>query len=158
MSDIHKDYYELGEKYEECQQAIGDALGHIYCIGGPLNDNVKGYTKDQLKTFWDIATILKSVKACMVTALLLLTTPAYANVEQCDQACGENKFANMDARLVCAQLCAINVNFENLINKLIERDEKLDILYKALETQKASIEQIKSNEAYINSVTEEMVR
>jgi hypothetical protein len=27
---------------------------HIYCIGGPLNDNKLGYSKQQMVTFWRI--------------------------------------------------------------------------------------------------------
>ncbi len=62
MSNIHEDYYNLQNKYKEVQDAIGDCLSHIYCIGGPLNDNVKGYTTNQLVDFFKIAHILKSVR------------------------------------------------------------------------------------------------
>jgi hypothetical protein len=30
----------------------------LFCIGGPLNDNIKGYSKDQLGPFGDIANAL----------------------------------------------------------------------------------------------------
>lgn len=40
--------------------AIADELADnirsiLYCIGGPLNDNKLGYTKEQLSTFFEIA-------------------------------------------------------------------------------------------------------
>ena len=41
----------LKEIYEMAQRI----KGKIYCIGGPLNDNVKQYNKDQMKDFFDIA-------------------------------------------------------------------------------------------------------
>ena len=31
----------------------------IYCIGGPLNDNKLGYTKEQMKDFYKIAELAK---------------------------------------------------------------------------------------------------
>ena len=37
--------------FEECCRQINM---HCICIGGPLNDNVLGYTPKQLKTFWAI--------------------------------------------------------------------------------------------------------
>jgi len=33
---------------------IKNALSHIVCIGGPLNDNKLGYSKQQMVTFWRI--------------------------------------------------------------------------------------------------------
>lgn len=62
MSDIHKDYYDLHSKYKEIQKEIGYALNIIYCIGGPLNDNVKNYNKDQLNDFMRIAMALKAMQ------------------------------------------------------------------------------------------------
>ena len=62
MSNIYQEYYDLQKKYEECQEAIQGALNQIYCIGGPLNDNMNQYSKEQLMPFVHIASILKSVK------------------------------------------------------------------------------------------------
>lgn len=39
-------------EFEEASKNIG---GIIYGCGGPLNDNCKQYTSDQMKDFWDIA-------------------------------------------------------------------------------------------------------
>lgn len=61
MSNVYKDLYELQKQNKALKETIKDCLGHIYCIGGPLNDNIKGYTKDQLNDFFTIAQLLKSV-------------------------------------------------------------------------------------------------
>ena len=37
-----------------------DALSHIYCIGGPLNDNKLRYSKEQMVTFARIADCLNA--------------------------------------------------------------------------------------------------
>lgn len=34
--------------------AVEEVLSIMHCIGGPLNDNKKGYTIDQLKEFFKI--------------------------------------------------------------------------------------------------------
>jgi hypothetical protein len=46
---------ELNEENQSFRKARGRALGHIYCIGGPLNDNKLGYSKAQMVTFARIA-------------------------------------------------------------------------------------------------------
>ena len=38
-------------KYESAKDAV---YGIIFCIGGPLNDNKLGYTKEQKTDFWRI--------------------------------------------------------------------------------------------------------
>ena len=45
----------LKEAVADLNERMGNIRSHIYCIGGPLNDNVRGYSKAQLKPFWDIA-------------------------------------------------------------------------------------------------------
>lgn len=64
MSNIYEDYYNLQQRHKRCQQAIKDALGYIYCIGGPLNDNVLNYTDRQLMPFVKISNTLKNVEDC----------------------------------------------------------------------------------------------
>ena len=44
---------------KEMQNDFSDIVGIIYCVGGPLNDNVLGYTNKQLVTFSRIAEIAK---------------------------------------------------------------------------------------------------
>lgn len=44
----------LEQENAELKQRIERAVLHIVCIGGPLNDNKLGYSKDQLGTFWRI--------------------------------------------------------------------------------------------------------
>lgn len=36
------------------RENIKKAISHIVCIGGPLNDNKLGYSKQQMVTFWRI--------------------------------------------------------------------------------------------------------
>lgn len=36
------------------RENIKNAISHIVCIGGPLNDNKLGYSKQQMVTFWRI--------------------------------------------------------------------------------------------------------
>lgn len=36
---------------ERMRQALQDAKLHIVCVGGPLNDNKLGYSKEQMWTF-----------------------------------------------------------------------------------------------------------
>ena len=49
---------ELELRNTELESAVYDARAHIYCIGGPLNDNKLGYSKQQMVTFFQIADCL----------------------------------------------------------------------------------------------------
>ena len=40
------------QRYQDDRRSIRNI---IYCIGGPLNDNKKGYTPNQMKDFFFIA-------------------------------------------------------------------------------------------------------
>ena len=42
---------ELTEQLKDLKERIRQAHLHIICIGGPLNDNKLGYSKEQLVTF-----------------------------------------------------------------------------------------------------------
>lgn len=44
----------LEDRVAELEKAVKDAQLHIICIGGPLNDNKLGYTKEQMVTFFRI--------------------------------------------------------------------------------------------------------
>lgn len=50
-----KQLEELRDEVEDLEERARKALLHIYCIGGPLNDNKLGYSKTQLVTFARIA-------------------------------------------------------------------------------------------------------
>jgi hypothetical protein len=50
----------LEQENTELKQRIERAVLNIVCIGGPLNDNKLGYTKEQLVTFWRIKEELES--------------------------------------------------------------------------------------------------
>jgi len=49
---------ELKEQVSILERNKKDALGHIFCIGGPLNDNKLGFSKQQMVTFARIAECL----------------------------------------------------------------------------------------------------
>jgi len=42
------------------RQALEAIHLQCVCIGGPLNGNVKGYTRKQMKDFWDINEIAEA--------------------------------------------------------------------------------------------------
>ncbi|MEE9214851.1 MAG: hypothetical protein V3U54_08675 [Thermodesulfobacteriota bacterium] len=57
MANIYKENYEMRKEIQKMSKAFSDIESIIYCIGGPLNDNVLRYNKKQLKTFWEISFI-----------------------------------------------------------------------------------------------------
>ena len=56
-----KQLEELREEVAELKDRARKARLHIYCIGGPLNDNKLGYTREQMVTFARIADELGDV-------------------------------------------------------------------------------------------------
>lgn len=52
---------ELRDRVSDLETRSRKAYGHIYCLGGPLNDNRLGYTKAQMVTFARIADELGDV-------------------------------------------------------------------------------------------------
>ena len=56
-----KQLEELREEVAELKDRARKARSHIYCIGGPLNDNKLGYTREQMVTFARIADELGDV-------------------------------------------------------------------------------------------------
>lgn len=56
-----KQIEELRDEVEELKERSRRARLHIYCIGGPLNDNKLGYSKTQMITFWRISEDLGDV-------------------------------------------------------------------------------------------------
>lgn len=55
-----KEIAELKLLTTELQGRIDRALGQIYCIGGPLNDNARRYNKEQLAEWWRVKERLES--------------------------------------------------------------------------------------------------
>lgn len=49
----------LEEERRNCKEAVEQARLHMICIGGPLNDNVLGYSPEQLTTFRRIDTLIR---------------------------------------------------------------------------------------------------
>ena len=56
-----KQLEELREEVAELKDRARKARLHIYCVGGPLNDNKLGYTREQMVTFARIADELGDV-------------------------------------------------------------------------------------------------
>lgn len=56
-----KQLVETQDELDELKERVRRARSHIYCIGGPLNDNKLGYTRDQMVTFSRIADELGDV-------------------------------------------------------------------------------------------------
>lgn len=52
---------EMRDELVDLKERIRNARLHIYCIGGPLNDNVLGYTRAQMAPFFRIAETLGDV-------------------------------------------------------------------------------------------------
>lgn len=48
----------LERRIADLEKAKNDARSHIYCIGGPLNDNKLGYSRAQMVTFFLISECL----------------------------------------------------------------------------------------------------
>ena len=51
----------LKQKRQKCIDVLWDIQGVLVCVGGPLNDNLMKYTKEQLKPFLYIFSRLESV-------------------------------------------------------------------------------------------------
>lgn len=56
-----KQLEELRDELADLKERERRARLHIYCIGGPLNDNKLGYTRAQMVTFARIADELGNV-------------------------------------------------------------------------------------------------
>lgn len=54
-----KQIEELRDQVTALKARAKRAVSHIYCIGGPLNDNRLGYSKQQMVTFSMIADELR---------------------------------------------------------------------------------------------------
>ena len=52
---------ELRDEVADLKGRMRAAWSHIYCIGGPLNDNKLGYSRPQMVTFARIAEALGEV-------------------------------------------------------------------------------------------------
>ena len=52
---------ELRDEVADLKGRMRAAWSHIYCIGGPLNDNKLGYSRPQMATFFWIAKELGEV-------------------------------------------------------------------------------------------------
>jgi len=54
-----KDIYKMYNRVKELEDALKNINRSLICIGGPLNDNVKNYSADQLKLFFKINDIIE---------------------------------------------------------------------------------------------------
>lgn len=62
ISDLSRINLTLRRKSKERKQALRDIEMMLVCIGGPLNDNLLGYSLEQRKLFHDI---LKTIKGAL---------------------------------------------------------------------------------------------
>lgn len=46
---------DLRDELNRMKEGMESIRGILYCIGGPLNDNVRQYTREQLEPFFQIA-------------------------------------------------------------------------------------------------------
>lgn len=51
ITRLSHDLIKAVEEIATLKKRISNAQRHIYCIGGPLNDNKLGFTKEQMLTF-----------------------------------------------------------------------------------------------------------
>jgi len=54
-----KENAELHDEVADLKQRIASVKKILYCIGGPLNDNKLGYSREQLSTFLSISETLE---------------------------------------------------------------------------------------------------
>lgn len=60
MSDkVYKENYELKERIKQMEEDFNQIGLILWCIGGPLNDNINGYSEKQLGTFRRIGLIVE---------------------------------------------------------------------------------------------------
>lgn len=57
-NEVYKENYELKKKIEQIEEDLRLIHRYIYCIGGPLNDNVLLYTDKQKVIFSKIVSIV----------------------------------------------------------------------------------------------------
>lgn len=53
-----REIYDLTDRLTDYEKSATKIRNILYCIGGPLNDNKQGYTRQQLKPFLDIANLV----------------------------------------------------------------------------------------------------
>ena len=56
--NVYEENYKLKKQIEQYKKNFNDIHLILYCIGGPLNDNVLRYSSKQLKTFFRISNIV----------------------------------------------------------------------------------------------------
>jgi hypothetical protein len=54
--------YKLREELKALHESMEHISNILYCIGGPLNDNAKRYSNEQLKTFFNIGQYIHTGK------------------------------------------------------------------------------------------------
>jgi hypothetical protein len=85
----------------------------------------------------------------LLLLLLLSSTPCFA-IEQCEQECGKDKYTNVDARLLCEQLCKLNLNLETVV----DNEARMNLLANELLEQRKRIERVE----YSNDVITERIK
>ena len=62
IADLAIQLKNLTDKNKELKEAISNIHGILFSIGGPLNDNFKQYSKEQLVTFSRISQEIQGVE------------------------------------------------------------------------------------------------
>jgi len=57
--NVYEENYKLKKQIEQYKKDLSNIHSILYCIGGPLNDNVLQYSKKQRVTFSQISKIIK---------------------------------------------------------------------------------------------------
>lgn len=61
IARLSKENIEIKDQLMSYEKAFNEISSMMYCIGGPLNDNVLEYTPKQLETFYEIKNAIDSV-------------------------------------------------------------------------------------------------
>ena len=83
-----KQIEELRDEVVDLRRRADKARSHIYCIGGPLNDNRLGYSKPQMVTFSRIADALDGC-CCMATANVQIEGQAASGLSRSNAGLGD---------------------------------------------------------------------
>lgn len=49
IAKLLEENYDLGELIKDCKESLNRIVNNFVCIGGPLNDNMLEFTKEQRK-------------------------------------------------------------------------------------------------------------
>jgi len=62
IADLSRKNLELTERVNDLEKATRSIDTVLYCIGGPLNDNILEYSNKQLATFFRIKDLIRGLE------------------------------------------------------------------------------------------------